>query len=891
MSKTTVELIFQGIDQTGAATNSALNNVNKFKDGMGKMGGSAAALGGSMNNLASTFINFATDAVMQSIDQAAQFQSAVTGMRRVLEESDAPIEQVIASVEKLAQSYGMSSTETMLAATEFKKSGQEALDAVELVETAIRVSMAADVELSQAAEFIKATMAGFGLAASDIEDVFDLLNQVANTSNTNLQELADGFASISPVAQTMGVGINETAGALTSIIEVFGSGSESARGLKTIFLNMQSEIPRVTDAMKLLGVAQRDVNDELRPTWDILEDVAGAWHTLDDNMKGVVAEMIVGKDQMPKFAALMNNWGATARITADDFEYQGSMINEVALIMEDYGRRTAKAQEGVSEIFKQAGLIMIGEAGRIQDGLSSAFYAIAESIAQGGPITGVLEVVRDILASLANQITDFAKALPEALAGADFSKFEDGIGRLADAVGRLFSEWDLTTPEGIIRAIDGIGNAFEIVTNMTAGFIASFQKVFDFLGGADVSVIEWFDSIAYHFGQFLGFKDQLDKLTGGLNQLIIPLSAIGGALAVILGPKLLLAGAITGIGIAIAALNWDKLLTPLSWLRDRLFGVNEQADPFIDFIEEDLSKLDKSAGYLGELNTQLGITVSTLDDFYKGVASGRFVNVNGQWEVAADYVEGYRYTVEEAAQGLEEFFTSQGLAWDKSTGEFKSSADSIEESTRDIRISMDDLGDASDQWVETVVNGVPTFRQAGREISKAYDETTQSAEDAIRQSKEFIMQMEELASNERIALIEAKVTLDVAQIESDTRRVESAFESLNIGIQSTGETMTDLAGIFAGTDFESTLDKWFVMDLIKDEMEFREKQFSLQKDLIESEIRLNNTRAAMMARGEALIQIDGAGLAPHLEAFMWETLRAIQVRVNADGLDMLLGTT
>ena len=40
---------------------------------------------------------------------------------------------------------------------------------------------------------------------------------------------------------------------------------------------------------------------------------------------------------------------------------------------------------------------------------------------------------------------------------------------------------------------------------------------------------------------------------------------------------------------------------------------------------------------------------------------------------------------------------------------------------------------------------------------------------------------------------------------------------------------------------------------------------------------------------EKVIKIDGAGLQPQLEAFMWEILKAIQVRVNQDGLKLLLG--
>jgi hypothetical protein len=48
-------------------------------------------------------------------------------------------------------------------------------------------------------------------------------------------------------------------------------------------------------------------------------------------------------------------------------------------------------------------------------------------------------------------------------------------------------------------------------------------------------------------------------------------------------------------------------------------------------------------------------------------------------------------------------------------------------------------------------------------------------------------------------------------------------------------------------------------------------------------------KTATLSSGNPLIQIDGAGLQPHLEAFMWEILKTIQTRVNEDGLELLLG--
>ncbi len=38
-----------------------------------------------------------------------------------------------------------------------------------------------------------------------------------------------------------------------------------------------------------------------------------------------------------------------------------------------------------------------------------------------------------------------------------------------------------------------------------------------------------------------------------------------------------------------------------------------------------------------------------------------------------------------------------------------------------------------------------------------------------------------------------------------------------------------------------------------------------------------------------MIKVDGTGLQPHLEAFMFEILNAIQVRANAEGANFLVG--
>lgn len=80
-----------------------------------------------------------------------------------------------------------------------------------------------------------------------------------------------------------------------------------------------------------------------------------------------------------------------------------------------------------------------------------------------------------------------------------------------------------------------------------------------------------------------------------------------------------------------------------------------------------------------------------------------------------------------------------------------------------------------------------------------------------------------------------------------------------------------------------------VKSQIESENKARADAFKLQSEVAKEQIASLRARTRAMENGQAMIQIDGAGLQPHLEGFMWEILRTLQTRVNQDGLEMLVG--
>jgi tape measure domain-containing protein len=173
--------------------------------------------------------------------------------------------------------------------------------------------------------------------------------------------------------------------------------------------------------------------------------------------------------------------------------------------------------------------------------------------------------------------------------------------------------------------------------------------------------------------------------------------------------------------------------------------------------------------------------------------------------------------------------------------------------------------------------------------AKALADQTKELDKSKEAAAKLALELEKIASNERIKTLEFKANIDVAKIKADAEKVQAAFASINVGIESTGDLLGKLFGMFDKLGSLDSSAYRAVFDQIDKENVLREKSFTLQEKLTQAQIDNLNAQTKALAGGDAIIKIDGAGLQPHLEAFMWEILKAVQVRANRDGLAFLLG--
>jgi len=222
-----------------------------------------------------------------------------------------------------------------------------------------------------------------------------------------------------------------------------------------------------------------------------------------------------------------------------------------------------------------------------------------------------------------------------------------------------------------------------------------------------------------------------------------------------------------------------------------------------------------------------------------------------------------------------------------STG-LSESSDALDGQARELGTTIVPLFQSYEEAVAGAVEQTSALGKDGARLTGYFSVVSSGADAASKSVSSLAGASDELRSKAVVAAIEGATDINVAKIEADAERAVAAFDSINNTVSDTSDFLDSLFGKL-GDDNISKFDKLGIQEQIRRETELREKTTKLQQSALRAEIKKANAQAAALRRGDALIRVDGAGLQPHLEAFMFEILESIQVRVNEDGQQLLLG--
>lgn len=856
----TVEIIFQGTDKVGKTVKGINQTLMSFSGDVQDVTQPLTDLTKGIVALEGALLAVGTAYGVYAYSSSVKFESAQLDLQKVMSDSEGSVDQFTGRVFELSNTYAVAADEILQSIANYKQAGFTAMESSNLVKDSLDLVIAGDLEAAEASEILVATLKGFKAPAEDAARVVNILNEVSNRYATSAGELGIGMSKLSPIANQMGFSFEETAGILTPVIEIFRSGDEAATALKTGLLKLIDDSKPVKDALASIGVSQTDANGRLRSGRDILFDVAEAFKTVDQDQKLFLTSQLVGIRQSGKMVEVFDGLAKSQEITAAAMNATGSAAKEVAIRLngaEIAGDRTRVAFQNLATII---GLKFKDEVKEVINGVTDLENSMAKVVDDGG-LEPLFNAMEPQLKKLQSLLEAMAENLPAAFEQIDFDQLITSLLNLesagVDAFEALFGDIDLSTPEGLAAAIQKVIDGVTSLTNVTTGVVRGIEPFLHKLGELADEFLNLDENSQAAAGKVLGIATAVNQLLGPLQTAGLALNVVAGSMSIMAGKTALdLIKSIAGGGGLTAALSGPGGM--VAGLAAAYAGGYALGTVLYDNSATIRELSGDIANFTGKL-LGYGDVQAAVNDLKKAGTN-----------LTAEEIDNYRRLHKE----IDEVPEQKSIEVDTIT------FDEALAKVQAVTTRIEDIPESKGVTISTVADQL-TIENVGKQIRTAIpDEREVEITPQLRIAE--LQAQADIVQN----AVEWKAKLDIAQVEQATRRVEKAFDSINIGIESTGGLIGNLFGGFGDLD---RFEQLAIQSQVAKENELRTQEFELQKKLIDSQTRLTELRADAIERGDGLIRIDSTGLEPALEMVLWHILAKVQIRATDNADEFLLG--
>lgn len=906
-----IDIVFRGVDETTSITKSISGGIDDFAGNIGKVSGPLADVANKALATEAAILGVASAFAGYAYTATAKYESGMLDLQKVMSDAEGSVSDYNGEIQRLSTTYGTTASDVLAGITNFKVAGFEMTDSISLMEDATKLMIAGDIEAANATEILVSSLKGFKAPASEASRLVDVMNEVSNKYATNVQELGIGMARLSPIASLMGFSFEETAGILTPVIEVFRSGSESANALKTGLLRLLDDSKPVQNALAAIGVAQKDANGEFRSGRDILYDVGEAFKTANENDKLYLATQLVGVHQAGRMIEVFNGLDKAVEVTTTAMQANGSAMKEVELRLQSIEIALKRAVVAFDSIAVSFGTRMKDEVTDVVNSFTTLEQSIAGAI-NAGAFDPLIDAVKPTLEEIQQLFLSMAENLPEALEQVDFSGLVDSLGDLKGEVRQafeaLFGDIDLTTPEGLAAAIQKVIDGVEALTRVTIGIIDAWEPFLSMIGAGIEKIVTTDEATQDLIGSILGWSQIIDKvannigiLTGSINVLGVGMGLLGGSqmvkavagltsLSSIASTAGAALGTLAGAGVAFAG-GWEIGTA----IREAVPYIDEATQGFFEMTDQLLNW----TGTQRSSNETMEETVQRLRDNIEAGKKWREENrdpveVKTEFEVIAKGKDAEEVknillgnTTGVGPSGLPAWAEGLNVPWVVET-EVNVDDKSVQEAKKKLNTEIIEWWSEEKGWqtIEVAVDPKVDKAKAEAELDKIPHEKALEIQIQGEIDKELLQIEKQFETINNLARIQADV--EIANVEAATERIKSAFESVNVGIQSTGDLIGNMVGLLSGA---SLSEKYDIERYIDREYEFREQEFALQEKLAQSSMALNRAKEKFYSGegGAALIQIESSSVYPELDLVLEALVQRAQIKANSLGLATLLG--
>lgn len=845
----TIDILFGGKNNIGPVISGVKRSLSDLDSYAQNVAQPLASVAGGILAIDAALGAMAVGGMALALRESEKFGDGFAEISTLVSGSAEDLDQFRADLKAYAQDSTQSIEDIQAATYSAISAGIDMENSLDALRQAEQLAVAGRARLADTTVLLAGTLNAYGEEIDQAERYSDVFFKTVERGQTTIPELASSLSKVTSLAGSAGIPIETLSAAVATLTAKNIQTSEAVSGLKAAISNIIKPTADARQTAEELGIQFDASALKSKGLEGVLLDVAEA--TKGDT------------EQMSKLFGSVEGLNAVLALVSGS----GEMFVENLEAMQEAAGSTAAAYDKMAENISlinqnlannvRITLATLGD--RLTGSYSDAVGGLVDVVqaVSAGVDAGAFDPLFDAVDLFADRATDLmedvAENLPAALAGIDWSGFIDALEDLGATFGTLFEDIDLRTPEGLEAAMQGVVDTLESLVRVTQGMVEYFKPLFD--------------ALQEGVGRFNELDEASKRTTGkilAVAQVVVSAGAAVGAALV----------AIKESGAAIE----DVFDAVIGSIRTLWNGLQTAFDLVALAIVASIKKI-----------VDAGVEVTRLpfmDEWHE-----KLQGVQSDLEHTALAI---RTHLEEQARDT---LNSMGQAWDGMTGKSQEAARAAEDAAKRTESALVEMGDKSRRSVSDDLAAISEEIEAQIPAEKAFDikprvdeEATEAAKKAIDDVNQKIEEGNELALARMEADTTRYITLMEVRSKESIAAIEAQAEAVTAAIESSGETAEGFLSTYASL-LEQGKGTYEVRRALEKELELREGLVKAQQDSLEAQTRLADARASRVAAGgKQLIQIEAAGLSPHIEAFMRELLQEIQVWATEEGATFLLGT-
>lgn len=439
----------------------SLQDLNKH---IGKIGAQLQGLGTRMTAFGAAL----TAPLALATRQFATFDDAIRATAAVSGATGAALQSLNDKARELGATTSFTAVQVANLMTELGRAGFRPDEIENMTGAVLDLARATGTDATQAAGIMAATLRQFGLGATDAARAADVLTQAANATFNTVEGLGESLKYAGPVAQSLGMSLEDTVAVLGVLGNVGIQGSEAGTALRRLSVIAAGS---GDELQKLFGVTNTDAAGNLKPLVDVLDEI-----------NTVTAGMPVAE----RTAKMAQAFGLLGITSANVLSSSADGVKGLAEQLRNaQGTAAATAKEmdaGLGGAMRIAMSAIEGTALAIGDALAPSIQYLVEGITHAaGTLTAFIKNNQEMVVSVAKGIATFTAIGAAILAvGVALSTISAALGLVLSPIGLIVA--------GVAGLVAAVNQATGVLGQLAGIATTAFAGIYDALAAGDLGL-------------------------------------------------------------------------------------------------------------------------------------------------------------------------------------------------------------------------------------------------------------------------------------------------------------------------------------------------------------------------------------------------------------------